>query len=68
MFAVYWRDEKRNTYHGFIKARTHDEAYDFAHKKLRGCVITAIYRANSEQIEADDICLNFSNWKAYGAF
>ena len=46
MFIVYWRDKYRNTHHGYIKARTHDEAYDFALKKLdKDSTVTAVYRA-----------------------
>ena len=46
MFIVYWRDKYRNTHHVYIKASTHDEAYDFALKKLdKDSTVTAVYRA-----------------------
>lgn len=46
MYMVYWRDPMRKRHHNLVKARTYDEAYDFAQKSLeKGSVITAIYKA-----------------------
>ena len=60
MFIAYWRGRDRKRHYGFIKARTHDEAYDFAVKKLpKDCQIVAIYRANPAQVNENSICLNF---------
>lgn len=64
MFIVYWRNGKRETEHGFVRARTHDEAYDFAYKKLpKGSVTTAIYRVSNSAIDSDGVCLNFRRWE-----
>lgn len=60
MYIVYWRDKSRNVHHGFVKARTHDEAYDFTMKKLKGCTVTAVYRATESGITSNDICINFT--------
>lgn len=51
MFIVYWRDKYRNTNYGYIKARTHDEAYDFALKKLdKDSTVTAVYRSAASEV------------------
>lgn len=66
IWNVFWRDTTRRTHYGFIKARTRDEAYDFATKKLRpGTVVTAIYRASEGAITPQSICLNFANTTDY---
>ena len=63
MFIVYWRDACRRRHYGFVKARTYDEAYDFAQKMLgRGCFITAIYRASEASINERSYCMNFPNF------
>lgn len=60
VYSVYWRDKRRNVYHGFIKARSHDEAYDFTMKKVEsGCYVTAVYKAQEIEITDESICLNF---------
>lgn len=60
MYIVYWRDSFRKRHHGFVKARTYDEAYDFAQKCLeKGTVITAIYLASEASIDSRSYCMNF---------
>lgn len=64
MFIVYWRDAMRRRHYGFMKARTHDEAFWFAQSVLGvNCYVTAIYKAGGQQITASSICLNFTNPK-----
>ena len=69
MYQVYWRNEERRRHWGYVRARTADEAYDFAAKKLRrGCTITAVYKASEHQITPRSICLNFDNPAEYKLF
>ena len=60
MFIAYWRGKDRIRHFGFVKARTRDEAYTFAVRRVpRDCQIIAIYRANPAQVKEDSIRLNF---------
>lgn len=69
MYQIYWRDAMKGTHTGFVKARSRDEAYDFAAKKLqKGCVITAVYKASANLITPRSICFNFSNPTDYRLF
>lgn len=69
MYVVYWRDGFRRTHHGYVSARTHDEAYDFTMKKLaKDAYVTAVYKASPSMITPQDICLNFNNHAEYRLF
>ena len=60
LYSVYWRDKRRNVYHGFVKARSHDEAYDFTMKKIdTGGYVTAVYKALAIEVTEQSNCLNF---------
>ena len=65
MFIVYWMDATRARHSAFVKARTHDEAYNFTRQKIqRGCFITAVYHAHPAELTPESDCLNFVNPKA----
>lgn len=69
MYVVYWRDENRKRYHGYVKAKNRDKAFDIANGMLsRNCNITAVYMASENAITPQSICLNFANTTDYTLF
>ena len=62
MYIVYWMDRYRNRHSAFVKARSHDEAYDFTQMVIpKGCFITAVYHAHPAELTPESNCINFDN-------
>lgn len=62
IYEVYWRGTDRRRNKGFVRARSRDEAYDFAMKSLRKdkVQVTAVYKASPLQVTENSRCLNFN--------
>lgn len=69
IWQVYWRDENRNTYCGYVKASGRNAAYDITQGMLRkGCRITAVYEASENWITPQSLTINFTNTTDYVLF
>ena len=69
IWQVYWRDNSRNVYHGYVKATSRNDAYDITQGKLqRGYHVTAVYEAHEHQITPQSLTINFTNAADYNLF
>ena len=70
LYQAYWRNnDDRLSHHGFVKADSHDEAYDIVTKNLqKGYYVTAVYEAHEHQITPQAIKNNFPNTTDYHLF
>lgn len=69
IFLAYWKDESRNTYHGFVKAENRYEAKKIVDNCLdKGWYVTAIYKADESCITPQSLTVNFLNTSEYKLF
>lgn len=70
IYIVYWRNkENRIAHHGYVKAKSHDDAYDITMANLqKGYEVTAVYAASENQITPQSITINFPNTTEYRLF
>lgn len=61
MYQVYWQDRQRNVYSGYVKARTPDEAYNFAQRIIGRAQVTSVYKVPNGFRDPFVACLNFGN-------
>jgi len=65
LYIAYWRTRERKVVWGYVKAKSHKEAYEIVTKSLQsGCYVTHVYEAHTDPTP-QNLCINFEPDQPY---